>query len=271
MIPKIIHYSWFSDEPMPDIFLQIMETWKKILPDYGFRLWDAKSLADANLTFANEAFAVRKWAFASDAIRAYALYHYGGIWLDGDVVVYKSFDPFLNCRMFIGKEYVIEFHHDGMNHNTSSLTSHCFGAEKGHPFLKDCVDYYIDRHFILSDKENLPQGLRYDMRLMPYIQSVLLATKYGYQGRVTNLDEVEILTEDIHVYPPYFFDEPRYHNVKDAVCMHYKFGSWRMPNTWNIGIKREVTFRKKNWVYYVFTLINKILIKKGYYLKVISV
>lgn len=270
MIPKIIHYSWFSGDPMPESYLRIMENWKKVLPDYELRLWDANALKEANLTFANEAFAARKWAFAADAIRAYAVYQYGGIWLDGDVAVYKSFDSFLNCRMFIGKEYVIEFQHDGTNHNTSSLTSHCFGAEKGHPFLKDCVDYYKDRHFILSDKENLPQGLRYDMRLMPYIQGVL-ATKYGYQGRVTNLDEVEILDEDIHVYPPYYFDEPRYHDIKDSVCVHYKFGSWRIPGTWTPAIKHRKFVCKKGLLYYVYTLVNKLLLKKGYWVKIISV
>ena len=271
MIPKIIHYSWFSGEPMPEFFLQVMDTWKKVLPDYELKLWDANALKEANLTFANEAFQAKKWAFAADAIRVYAVYHYGGIWLDGDAIVYKSFDPFLNCRMFIVKEYVIEFHHDGTNHNTSSLTSHCFGAEKGHPFLKDCVDYYKDRHFILSDKENLPQGLRYDMRLMPYIQSVLLASKYGYQGRVTNLDEVEVLDEDIHVYPPYYFDEPRYHDMKDVVCVHCKTGSWRVADTWNSTVAMHTAVRKKGLFYYLYTLANKYLVKRGYYLKVISV
>jgi CDP-glycerol glycerophosphotransferase len=270
MIPKIIHYSWFSNEPMPEIYLQIMEGWKKVLPDYELKLWDAKALAEANLTFANEALKARKWAFAADAIRVYAVYHDGGIWLDGDAAVYQSFDPFLNHRMFIGKEYLMEFQHDGVNHNMNVLTAHCFGAEKGHPFLKDCVDYYQDRHFILSDKENLPQGLRYNMRLMPSVLS-LLATKYGYQGRVPNIDEVEVLDEDIHVYPPYYFDEPRYHDMKDVVCVHCKAGSWRTVGTWDSDIAKKIFVYKKGFFYYMYTWVNKFLQKKGYLLKVISI
>lgn len=42
----------------------------------------------------------------------------------------------------------------------------------------------------------MPQGLRYDMRLIPSIQS-RLALKYGYQGRIPNLEDVEVLDEDI--------------------------------------------------------------------------
>lgn len=48
---------------MPESYLRIMENWKILLPDYELRLWDAKALKEANLTFANEAFAARKWAF----------------------------------------------------------------------------------------------------------------------------------------------------------------------------------------------------------------
>ena len=229
---------------MPESFVRMMDTWRRHLPDYEFRLWDAEALNKANLLFANEAFDQEKWAFAADAIRVYAVYTEGGIWLDGDIVVYKSFDPFLNHRMFIGKEHVIEFQHNGTNHNMSTLTSHCFGAEKGHPFMKDCVDYYKDRHFVQSQNKNLPSGARYDMRLMPSIQS-LLAVKYGYKGRITNLDEIEVLDEDIHVYPPHYFDEPRYHGMEEVVCVHCKTGSWRTGG-WNSDIEHKVFVRKKN-------------------------
>lgn len=267
MIPKIIHYSWFSGEQMPKAFILLQETWRKFLPDYEFKLWNAKALIDANMVFANEAASVKKWAFAADAIRVYAIYHYGGIWLDGDVAVYQSFDPFLNYRMFIGKENSETFQHDGRCEHINLLTSHCFGAEKGHPFLKDCVDYYIDRHFILSEKLNLPQGLRYDMRLMPEIHT-LLAMKYGYQGRILDVDKQEVLAEDIHVFPSYFFDSPKYGSMQDVVCIHYHFHSWTPLNDGTLDLRMQEQQRKKDVFYYLFTWINKILAKKGIQIRV---
>lgn len=51
-----------------------------------------------------EAIAEKKWAFAADYVRLYAIYKYGGIWLETDVELFKSFDSVLNCNMFIGKE-----------------------------------------------------------------------------------------------------------------------------------------------------------------------
>lgn len=59
MIPKLIHYSWFSGEPFPKHIEELMKTWKKHLPDYEFMLWDAPKLAEANNTFANEAVSVK--------------------------------------------------------------------------------------------------------------------------------------------------------------------------------------------------------------------
>ena len=38
-----------------------------------------------------EAYEKGKYAFVSDYVRVYALYNYGGIYLDTDVEVYKKF------------------------------------------------------------------------------------------------------------------------------------------------------------------------------------
>lgn len=267
MIPKIVHYSWFSGEEMPVAYKQMMATWKSLLPDYEFRLWDAAALKEVNNTFANEAVSVRKWAFAADFIRVYAVYHYGGIWLDGDVVMVKSFEPFLNHRMFIGKEYYEQFSHAGGLGHFNGLTSHCFGAEPKHPFLKDCLSYYENRHFIVSDDSSLPQILKYDMRLLPVVLA-LLAHKYGYVGSILNTEKEEILREDIHVYPSFYFDAPKYHTLDEVYCVHNCFGGWLPGNEGKTEFVASTKQRKKDLFYYVFTTINKILAKKGFQVRV---
>ena len=40
MIPKIIHYCWLSDEPIPQNLQKYIEGWKKLMPDYQFKKWD---------------------------------------------------------------------------------------------------------------------------------------------------------------------------------------------------------------------------------------
>ncbi len=89
MIPKIIHYCWLSSEPYPEKIQNCIDSWKKILPDYEIKLWNMNNFDINSIDFVKEACSVKKWAFASDYIRLYALYNYGGIYLDSDVLIKK--------------------------------------------------------------------------------------------------------------------------------------------------------------------------------------
>lgn len=260
MIPKIIHYSWFSGDPMPDDICRLMESWKRVLPDYEFRLWDGEALRTLDLPFAHEAVSVKKWAFAADQLRIYAVYTFGGIWLDTDVELFKSFDPFLKHRMFIG-------HEDGMKHYFGldqqllvTLTSHCFGAEAGHPFLKRCLDYYVGRHFITSDDRSLPCHMWQDHRILPDIQA-MLAMEYGYVGHPFSMDRKEVLREDIHVYPVRVFDTPKYQPMDEVVCIHHCKGAWY--DNHNVNSRRQ----KKNLWYYIHKCMTSFLRRRGVYIK----
>lgn len=83
-----------------------IDSWRRVLPDYEIVLWDTKRFDVNSVPWVKEAFAAKKYAFASDYIRAYALYHEGGIYLDSDVEVLKTFDPLLQYKSFIGFEAV---------------------------------------------------------------------------------------------------------------------------------------------------------------------
>lgn len=96
MIPKIIHWCWLSDDPIPDKLQHYMESWKKFLPDYEFIHWNFDRFPKGKSIWVDQAFEAHKYAFAADYIRLYALYNYGGFYLDMDVEVLKSFDTLLN-------------------------------------------------------------------------------------------------------------------------------------------------------------------------------
>lgn len=272
MIPKIIHYSWFSGDPYPASIRRYMETWKKFLPDYEFVLWDAERVKEVDFAFVKEALQERKWAFASDVVRCYAVYRYGGIWIDTDVEMLQSFDRLLHYKMFIGRECGLSYQLDGDGRHVFHLGSHCFGAEAGHPFLKRCLDYYKDRHFILSADTSLPENLRYDMKLLPVIQSVLAYREFGYDGSAWLEEEPEDTSGEIHVEPYWFFDNPRYKPLDDVVCVHHIFGAWAPQNKGRDYDKDGLYVQpKKDLMYYGFTLIKKMLMRRGFTIKVLSV
>ena len=117
--------------------------------------------------FVREAVSLSKWAFASDYIRLYAVYSEGGIYLDSDVYMYQSFDPFLDNRYFTNVEFTSHFkknkswqflNDDGTKKNPNqialpglALQAAIFGGEAGHPFLKKCMEYYENEKFILPN------------------------------------------------------------------------------------------------------------------------
>ena len=105
MIPKIIHLCWLSGDPYPEKIQKCLASWKKHLPDYEIMLWDTNRFDVNSTAWTKEAFEAHKYAFVADYIRFYAVYHYGGIYLDSDVEVLKSFDDLLDKPYFVGEEF----------------------------------------------------------------------------------------------------------------------------------------------------------------------
>ena len=226
MIPKIIHYCWISKDEKPELIQHCMQTWREKLPNYEFILWDARRIAEEiKNTFVDEAILVKKWAFAADYVRCFAVYKYGGIYLDTDVEVFKSFDDLLNNRMFIGQE-ARTYNANGSVRKVTRLTSHCFGAEPEHPYLKLCLYYYKNRRFIRSMNWDLPDFMRYDQTLFPITQAQLL-TYYGYNEQAYYFNKEKTLSNGIKVYPSWYFDAPRTPFMKNVYCVHHCAGAWR--------------------------------------------
>lgn len=218
MIPKIVHYCWFSGEPYPEEIQRCIDSWHKYLPDYEFRLWDMNAVKDIDNVFLQEALQERVWAFAADYVRLYALYHFGGIYLDTDIMVYKPFDDLLLHRAFIGKESYIYFVYGS---SAQYLTSHSMGAEPQHPFIYDSLCYYDNRHFITSPHNNLPRNLRLNLAILPYIQAEI-ARQYGYEWRAINKN-VQYCKEGLVIYPARYFNGSK---NKHNYCHHLAFGGW---------------------------------------------
>lgn len=139
-IPKIIHYFWMGNTP-PPLMIKCMESWKKQLPDWEFRLWNEKSFDFNSILWCKQALKYKKYAFVADFVRFYALYTIGGIYLDSDVELLKPLDPFLCYRSFISDNF----------QSGVGIQAEVFGATPGTPWLKDCLDYYMNTEFINRD------------------------------------------------------------------------------------------------------------------------
>lgn len=230
MIPKRIHYCWLSSDPFPSQVQACIDSWKQYMPDWEYILWDYNKAKEIDSIWLRECIEVKKWAFAADFIRLWALYHEGGVFLDTDVLVYQTIEPFLEYRFFIGREVVsYPTFDDGIQ---NFLTSHCFGSEARHPFLKLNLGYYRDRHFIESSDPEVPNPLRYDMVMMPYIQSRLAET-WGYDPSL-DADHIQQLKEGMVVLPSSCFGSSlQLASPAECVVTHLGLGHWREPEYWD--------------------------------------
>ena len=141
MIPKIIHYCWLSNDPIPQDLQNYMKTWKEKLSDYEFILWNFDRFDINSSLWVKQAFESKKYAFAADFIRLFAVYNYGGIYMDMDIEVLRSFNDLLEAPLMVAYE----------NNEENGIEAGCFGAEKGNPLIGECLEYYNNRCFIKND------------------------------------------------------------------------------------------------------------------------
>lgn len=165
MIPKIIHYCWLSNDPIPQQHQDCMQTWKTILPDYKWIKWDLSRFDINSSVWVREAFENKKYAFAADYIRLYAIFTMGGVYMDMDVEVLKPFDKFLENDFFTFNEYYPKrFQELGSDALLDAngrrikdgkiafgLQAAVLGGEKGSNHVKELMSYYENRHFVLPD------------------------------------------------------------------------------------------------------------------------
>ena len=250
MIPKIIHYTWFSHDEMPEKIKRCMASWKRVLPDYEIKHWGMEEIQNIDSDFLREALDAHMWAYAADFVRLWAVYHEGGIYLDTDVEVYKSFDGLLGEHCFIGKESSINFCNEGAY---QGLSSHCFGAEKGNEFIGRCLSYFKDRHFVTSKDEWLPKPLRMNIVLLPYIQAAI-GRKMGYNWNPSNRS-LQRPHESFMVLPSKYLDpwQGRLTNRKDAYILHLAAGGWRD----NDGKHRGPSLPERVFIHFVGKILGR--------------
>ena len=205
-IPKIIHYCWLSGDPYPDDIQRCIDSWHKYMPDYKFKLWDMNTFDASKWKYTAEALPKRKYAFVSDVVRLYALYTEGGIYLDSDIEVYKSFDPLLENHAFSCME------------SGGRFAAWIMASEPGNPLFGELLSYYDEKSFLREDGS---------MDLTPNtIPTTRTLSRYGMVpvNRLQNLDHITIYPEE------YFCPKNPWTgkiNITDnTYAMHLFAGAW---------------------------------------------
>ncbi|MCQ2059550.1 MAG: hypothetical protein MJY71_06960 [Bacteroidaceae bacterium] len=252
MIPKIIHYCWLSGEQFPPLIEKCIASWKEKLPDYQIKKWDTSNFDINSVPYVKEACEERKWAFAADYIRLYAIYNEGGIYLDSDVFVNRSFDDFLNCRGFSAVEFNNRKHEESVQNNIidsngnlladTDVVSGCgiqaavIASEKGHPYIEACLNHYNGRHFRQDD------GTLDNKIIAPDVLASV-AVKFGFRY----MDQEQHLDDDFIIYPSTCIGGhigSIWESKSNYLAIHCCAGSWRKVSTYS-RLKKYIRYKVK--------------------------
>lgn len=181
MIPKILHYCWFGHGEMPKTERKCLKSWNKYLYDYEFKEWNESNFDIHINQYVEEAYREKKYMFVSDYARLYALYNEGGLYLDTDCLVLKSFNTLLNQEGFTS-----------FGGDNKEIAAHTMAVVKGNPLIEECLDSYNGQS--LYNADGTINGTTINIRFT----EILRARGFKNDGFEQDID-------GFHIYPMTYF------------------------------------------------------------------
>lgn len=168
MIPKVIHYCWFGEAPLPDSAKKCISSWEKYCPEFKIIEWNESNCDLQCNRFVSQASSAKKWAFVSDYFRYKIIEEQGGVYLDTDVEIIASIEDILQNEAYMGFEF-------GKKSQIASGLG--FGAIPHHPIISALRQEYEKIPFIRENGS-------YDTTPCPARDTVTLV-KMGLQANNT--------------------------------------------------------------------------------------
>lgn len=224
-IPKIIHYCWVGGNPKPQSVLYCIESWKKFCPDYEIKEWNESNYDFTQNKYMQQAYEAKKWGFVPDYARLDIIYKYGGIYLDTDVEMVRSFDELLNQEGFMGFE----------NTGDGEFFVNCghgFGAVPHNEVVRQARDLYDHLSFLNEDGS-------LNLLPSPYFTTQALR-QFGLKQENSDqkLSHMMVYTSD--VLCPKNFRTGKIHRTSRTVSIHHFAASWVDEK-----IKKEAEHQRK--------------------------
>lgn len=265
-IPKIIHYCWVGGNPKPQSVLYCIESWKRCCPDYEIREWNETNYDFTKNEYMRQAYEAKKWGFVPDYARLDIVYEHGGIYLDTDVEMVRSFDDLLGHNSFFGFEDTGE----GTYFVACGLG---FGASKHNDLIKKLRDYYDAVQFCYPDgRLNLMPAPRHNTPIFAEYGVAMDNTIQAYDGNVfypaeffcpkifkTGKLKVTRKTYSIHHFSASWMDDAIRKEIAHSQKICNRFGNkigrlilytesaWKKYGV--LGIPKRVLIRIAEWCY----------------------
>ena len=174
--------------------------------------------------YSKQAYEMKKFAFVSDVARGHALHEHGGIYLDADVEVRKSFDPLLQYYSFWGFEA-------GNYIATSTI-----GLEKGNDLLKTYLQCYAQRQF------HAPDGSIDPTTNVSMVTGLLLKRGLIQDGSLQVLEGENVVCPQSW-FSPYDYRIGKMEDTSNAYTIHHYAVTWSSRMTRSVGMAKRCASR----------------------------
>ena len=244
-IPKIIHYCWFGRNPKPPLAEKCIKSWKKYCPDYEILEWNEDNFDVSSApAYVKQAYEARRWAFVTDFVRLKALTEMGGVYMDTDVEVVKSLDPYLKHQAFAGFEWI------------DRVQTGLLACEPGFPLFLDFLAHYDTASFLKEDGS-------VDITTNVEVLTNLCMAR----GMVCN-DQFQTV-EGLSLYPrevfcPVDFDTEKLKRTRKTVTIHWFSGSWHTEEELEAMRQEKLQQLREKRSNFRYALGNKLFGEKGY-------
>lgn len=219
MIPKIIHYCWFGGNPLPELALKCIASWKKYLPEYEIKEWNETNFDLHYNDYVWQAYQNKKWAFITDVVRLYALVNEGGIYMDTDVEVLKPLDSILQFDAVSGFE------------DDAQIPTGLMASIPHQPMFEELLHEYDTLPFV---KPNGTLDLTTNV-----VRITNACTRYGFipNNQQQTINGFTLLPKD-YLCPKSIIDGKIY-LTGNTLTIHHFAGSWASP--WRQALTKSIT------------------------------
>jgi hypothetical protein len=201
-IPRIIHFLWFGDRPMPEEYVAFRDGWAANNPGWEIRVWDEASLPPLRNRAAFDA--ASTWAGKADIARLEILLAHGGVYVDCDFESLRPIESLLDgVGFFAARDW------GGWIANT------LMGCAPGHPMCEELVAAIPAR--FAADPDGPPNELT-----GPHLLTELISAREPADP------SIRVLAKE--VFYPYPYEERHLHRPGEdhpgAVAVHHWAASW---------------------------------------------
>ena len=169
-VPEILHFIWIGHKPLPDRYLDNVESYQKMNPNYKIYLWlelaklsqnvigaISQRLPNVTLSDPNELRLINQDLYdrptlnigvKADLLRYEIVYQYGGIYCDIDSISVKPFNPNIFKTSFV--THILTTY--------KNLSNAAFGFPKGSSFLDYVMTIIRKQTFWISQEPTQQTG-----------------------------------------------------------------------------------------------------------------